>query len=106
VAVKAQTGASGRGEAHPQGGPKAEPERSERLARSPVGADTAAGSHPDRLKEVEGGHNADTVGRHQDSEPVPDTGTAVRCCELAHNWLARGSSGECFDAVASIRLYR
>src|SRR5215203_3375119 len=49
VADKAATGANSRDGAHPQGGRQAEPERSERLARRPAGADhAAADSHPTR----------------------------------------------------------
>jgi hypothetical protein len=49
VADQAATGANRADGAHPQGGRQAEPERSERLARLPAGADTAAAdSHTTR----------------------------------------------------------
>jgi hypothetical protein len=106
VAVKAQTGANGRGGAHPQDGREAEPERSERLARSPAGADTAAGaaSRTAREERVEGTTRT-TVGRDQGSEPASETGADGASCEVIRD-LGRGLRGDCFDAVASIRLYR
>jgi hypothetical protein len=49
VTDKAVNRANYAGGAHPQGGRQSEPERSERLARSPAGPDTAAEDrHPAR----------------------------------------------------------
>jgi hypothetical protein len=69
VADQAATGATSADGAHPQGGPPAEPERSERLARRPAGADTAAeASHTGRRTNAKDTRRAKT---HRGSSPPP-----------------------------------
>jgi hypothetical protein len=99
--------------AHPQGGRQAEPERSEKLALRPAGADTAdAASHTHHPARSDDDTHAAT-----DPPLSPElTSTAAsqpgqHACPIANALLpvglVAGLNGECVDdSVGSMRLYR
>src|SRR5438128_2225078 len=75
---------------------------STRSATMPAGADTAAGSHPDRLEEAKGGQNADDGRPPPGAELMSDTGIGLARCELVRFRRRSGLRGECFGRIASI----
>ena len=113
VPDKAATGANGADEAHPQGGRQAEPERSERLARSPAGADhAAAGRHTARPSSGGGHRRLGRPGHRREPRRAVDREprTADRTPAIAGRRPAGALDGATVrsfdDRAGDMRLYR